>query len=555
MGFRSGIKDIGRVSHVINVFFKHGLGYFIQKFGFHLHLPFSKRVAVHKYRKPVATEVRVRKAFEELGAAYIKLGQMLSLRPDLIPKEYCHEFSKLQDRVPPFPYEKAKQIVEEELGKPIHKAFKSFEKKPIGSASIGQVHLAKLNNGKRVVVKVIRPGVRDVFRADIDIMRYFAKKLEGTKSFGKYSPLQIIKEFERYTKNELNYLVEAKNIERFYENLKKTKYVRIPKIYTDYTTTSVLTMEYLEGKKLTELLRGRKPFNKKAVMEALIHTCLKQVFEQNLFHADLHPGNILVLEKGKIALLDFGIVGSLTPYMRKEGMKLYVALVNKDIDDVVKQLLRIGKPGPETDLEDFRRDVDNIVSGWYGAELRHVRVTHMLHNLFESAVSHGINMPVDMIMLGKAFLTVEGTCLMLNPRFNFVKESHKYVSQYTKEKAITRESFGLFMKKSREMAETLEMIPSEALAVLEKLKHGIIKVDIEDTDLRRLALDIDRSSNRLSYSMIMAALIVAGALMMHTGVEPFYRGFSFPAMVLYIIAAFMGLTLFVSILKEGALWR
>lgn len=555
MKVRKSLKDIGRATHVFNVLFRHGLGYFIEKFGLKLHLPFSKRLAIHKYKKPEAPEIRLRKAFEELGATYIKLGQMLSLRPDLIPKEYCDEFAKLQDKVPPFSFEKVKQIVERELGASLGKLFKEFDRKPLGSASIGQVHTAKLKNGEQVVVKVLRPKVNELFREDIDLMYYFAKKLEGTKNFGRYSLLEIVKEFERYTKNELNYLIEARSVEKFYANLKKEKYVKVPKVYMGYTTDKVLTLEFIKGEKLSDLLRGHKKFNKEKVMNAIINSCLKQVFEQNVFHGDLHPGNILVTKNNNIALLDFGIVGSLTPYMRKEGMRLYIALINKDIEWVVRQILRLGKPTPETDMESFRRDVDDIVSGWHGTELRHIRVTHMLRRLFESSANHNIKLPVDMILLGKALVTVEGTCLMLNPQFNFVKHSYKYVSKYSKQKAFTKENLNLFMVKSREIGEVLEMIPSEILAVLEKLRTGVIKIDVDDTDLKRLALGIDKSSNRLAYSLIVAALIVGGALMMHANVGPYYRGLSFPAMVLYIIAAFMGLMLLGSIIKEGTIWR
>jgi len=555
MNLTSGIKDIERATHVFNVLFKNGMGYFLQKYGLKFHLPFAKRIAFHKYKKPILPEVRLRRAFEELGGTFVKLGQLLSLRPDLVPQNYCQEFSKLQDKVIPFSFEKVKKIVEKEMGKPLEKVFKKFEQKPLGSASISQVHLATLKNGKKVVVKVQRPGVREMFRADIDMMYYFAKRIENTKTFGRYSPLTIAKEFERYTKNELNFLVEAKNIDKFYENLKTSKHIKVPKLYRGYSTSRILTMQYIPGRKLSSLLRKGVKFDKKAVQNSLIHTCLKQVFEQNLFHADLHPGNILVLKGGQIALLDFGIAGGLTPYLRKEGIKLYVALVNRDIEKVTSQLLLIGKPSSSTDLGDFKREVDDIISGWHGTELRQVKVTHMLHQLFDSCIKHDIKMPVDMILLGKALVTAEGTGVMLNPRFNFVNESKSYVQKHIKKKLVTKEGFGIFLRKSQEIAEILEMIPSEALAVLSKLKHGVIKVDIDDTDLRRLALDIDKSSNRLSYSLVLAALIISGAMMMHANVGPYYQGFSVPAMVLYIIAGFMSLTLMVSILKEGAIWR
>jgi ubiquinone biosynthesis protein len=537
------------------VLFKHGFGYFIQKYNLKFHLSFSKRAAVHRYKKPMLPEVRLRKAFEELGGTYVKLGQLLSLRPDLVPRKYCDEFSKLQDKVKPFPLEEAKDLIKKELRKPIGKVFKEFEGRPVGSASIGQVHEAKLKDGKKVVVKIQRPDVEQIFQADIEIMYYIAKKLEKKGGFGKFSPVTIVKEFDRYTKNELNYLVEGGNIESFYQNLHKTSYVKVPKLYREYTTRRLLVMEFIKGRKLTDLLRHRKAFSKKAVMDSIINTIMKQVFEQDVFHADIHPGNVLVISKGKIGLLDFGIVGRLTPYLRREAVRLYAALIKRDVNGVVKHLLRIGKPSDTTDVEDFRKDVENIITEWHGTELRQVRGTHMLHRLFDKSIEHDIAMPVDIILLAKALVTVEGTCLMLNPRFNFTREAEKYIGKYIHKRMFTKESFDEFVKKSREIGETIQMIPSETLATLEKLKRGIIKIDIDDTDLRRLALDIDKSSNRLSYSMVLAALIVSAALMMHANVGPYYRGFPVPAMVLYIIAAFMCLMLFVSIVKEGALWR
>ncbi len=555
MGISSGIRDLERVSRVVNVLFRNGLGYFIQKYGLKAHLPFSKKIAFHKYAEPDSPESRLRKSFEELGGAYVKLGQMLSLRPDLVPESLCAEFAKLQDKVPPFSPAKAKEIIEKELGKPLKKVFSTFSDKPIGAASVSQVHYAVLKNGKKVVVKVQRPGAEDAFKADIDIIYHVAARLEKSKAFGKYSPMAIAKEFERYTKNELNFLVEAGNIEQFYENLKDAEYVRIPKLYRDYTSKRVLTMEYIHGRKLSDLIRDKKEFPKEKVLSSIINTCLKQVFEQSVFHADLHPGNILVLEKGSIALLDFGIVGSLTPYLRKEGVKLYVALVNRDIDGVVNQLLLIGRPEPGADLEKFKSDVNDIVSGWYGSEMRQVRVTHMLHRLFDSCIKNSIKMPPDMVLLAKALLTAEGTGMMLNPRFNFVKESQAYVQGYLKKKAISKESFANFMRKSQDIAEVLEMIPSETLSVLQRIKQGVVKIDIEDTDLKRLASDIDRSSNRLSYAMIMAALIIGGALLMHSGTGPDFWGMSFPSLIIYTIAGFMGIMLLASIVKEGSIWR
>ncbi len=549
MTFAQSFRDLKRISRVVNVLFRNGLGYFIREFNLKLHLPFSKKLAIHKFRKPAMPEVMLRKSMEELGGSFVKLGQLLSVRPDLVPFHYCKEFSKLQDRVEPFAFSKAKKIIEDELGQPISKVFSSIEKQPIGSASISQVYAAKLKNGKKVVIKVKRPGIKEIFDADIDIMGYFARRMEQSERFIRYSPSKVVEEFKRYTKKELDFLVEASNIQKFCKTFKGDRSIRIPSVYPQHSTSNMIILEFLPGKKLSELLNKNQKFNRKMVAKLMIKSGLKMVFEDGFFHADMHPGNILVTKNG-IGLLDFGIVGRLKPLYKKEGLKLWVALINEDTDAVIRSLMRTGKVTGDTDIDLFKKDVEDILDEWYGKELKQIRMTHMLHRLFDSCFDHSIIMPPEMTLYAKSLITSEGTGMQLYPSFNFAVESQPYLKKYMKRDFFPKDIMKAFSAKSQEIVDFMGKLPTETMHALEKLKQGKLKIDIDDTDIKHLGMEIDKSSNRLSYSLVIAALIVGGAWTTQIG-GPGLSGYPFVSLLFFILAFILGLVLMVSIYKEG----
>ncbi|MBN1645334.1 AarF/ABC1/UbiB kinase family protein [Candidatus Woesearchaeota archaeon] len=538
--------SLRRVSHVVNILTQHGLGHFVQKYKLTKHLPFLKRLTIETSRTE-DIPVRLRKAMEELGGAYLKLGQLLSLRPDLVPPTWCEEFKKLLDQTTPATYEQIKPIIEKELKKPIHKLFSKFDKKPIGSASIAQVHLARLHTGQKVVVKVQRPKTKEKFESDITLLYYLARKID------KYivnhaSPLDIVEEFDRYTKKELDFTNEARNADRFCKNFKNHTKVKIPKIYWQYTKPQVLVMQYFDGEKLSKakLKKTQKPKIAKIIADSVF----KQAMEDGFFHADMHPGNILILPKGNIALLDFGIVCELDPTLRKLELEMYIAIVNKDVRQVIRILLKEGMPTEETDLQAFAIDSENILEEWYSAELKAARITSMMHHLFNNCVAHKIKMPVNLILFGKGMLTAEGTCLYVNPEFDFLSFSRPKIANLLKKQKRPAKLIKSFMDKSKDFAFKLADLPDEALDVLEKIKHGAIKVDMAYTDVRHVGMDINKSSNRLSYSLIIAALIVAGALLID--MQPSFYGYSIFTIVSIFGAGVLLVMLFVSVLREGS---
>ncbi|MBW2986234.1 AarF/ABC1/UbiB kinase family protein, partial [Candidatus Woesearchaeota archaeon] len=507
-------------SKVINVLAKQGLGYFIQEYGLKWHLPFHKRIK--NYEKGDSIPVRLRKSMEELGGAYVKLGQLLSLRPDLVPQEYCDEFSKLLDKMPAFRYETARKEIEDELGAPLKKIFKSFDKTPIGSASISQVHRAVLKDGKKVVVKIQRPHVRKQFESDIQILYYLAHKVDKYFKNSTVSPLLIIKEFERYTKEELNFVIEADHIEQFYDIFKRNKQFVVPKIYPKYTTNKILVMDYIHGTKLAEIKDDISAKAKKEIIKNLSDAVFTQVLQKGLFHADLHPGNILILPGRKIALLDFGIIGRLDAALKQHTIDMIVAMVNQNSREVSRILLKIGMPTEQTNIESFELAVDNVIRQWSSASS--MRATHVLHRLFNICIKNYIRMPPDLVLFAKALVTAEGTCVQLDPQFNFVEYAKPKIVQILKKEARPSAVIKRFLKKSMQAGDSLSEIPERAVDLLEKFKREPIKLDISDTDIGHLGRSIGFGSNKLAYAILAAALLLSGAMLIE--LKPKLFGYS-----------------------------
>ncbi len=315
------IRDIERLEKIIFVLGEEGFHYLVHKIDLGHLLKHKEALSKEELSEPE----RIRKLFEKLGPTFVKLGQLLSLRSDLVPHEYCDEFKKLQDHVAEFSYDKVEKIIEKELGKPISKLFKSFSKKPMSAASIGQVHKATLHTGEKVVVKVQRPKIRNVMEADIDIMEYFANLLEKHDEFKSLKPTLIVDEFKEYTERELDFKYELRNINKFHDYFKKWKKIGIPRPYVDYSTSKVLVLEYIDGIVLNEIEKVKeKGHNLKKLGYNGFEAIFYQIFDLGLVHGDPHPANLIVDDKGKIYFIDFGIVGFITPELQNNVLKFII---------------------------------------------------------------------------------------------------------------------------------------------------------------------------------------------------------------------------------------
>src|SRR3989338_3596013 len=427
MPFKDSIRELNRFRQIIDAIFKEGFGFIIYKIGFINHLSLNLRLNKKKFETaPDSIQIRLRKIMEDLGGTFIKLGQLLSLRPDLIPKEYAKEFSKLQDQVPPFSYEKVIETIESELNANLKDVFLKFEKIPIASASIGQVHKAWLKDGKKVAVKVMRPKIEEVFETDIKILYQLAELLETHYTeLKEYDLLRIVKEFERYTKNELDYTKEAKNLEVFYNNFKKDRQIVIPKEFHNYTTKRVLVMEFIDG--------------------------------------------------NKIAFLDLGIVGRISEEETYNTENLFIALSYGDRNLLADSLMSLGFVDKKIDKEQFKRDLSEHLREYYDITLSQLHISEFLYDLLALTRKYKIKLIPDFVLLVKAAATLEGFVKDMDPEFNFVEAWKKYAKEIIKK----RKSIGYQKKEVLKIAydfkRLLKDFPREARDFLSS--HDRMKVE------------------------------------------------------------------------------
>ncbi|MBI2673537.1 AarF/ABC1/UbiB kinase family protein [Candidatus Woesearchaeota archaeon] len=511
MKFRRAYRDIRRVKDVVNILFKQGLGYSIGQMNLTSHLPFRSRIKKEAFaKKKIPLQERLRKAMEDLGGTFIKFGQLLSIRPDLVPEEYCEEFAKLQDSVKPFPYNQVKEVIEREFKRPIHKIFAHFEKEPVAAASVGQVHIAKLRSGETVAVKAQRPKIDELFESDIDILYYFANLAEKhIPELKDYSPVAIVNEFENYTKKELDYNIEAKNIDIFYKNFHDSKSIKIPKVFWEYTGKKVLTMEYIDGIRIDKFKATKA--EKKRILEILLNSFIKQILKDGFFHGDPHPGNIFILNNHRIAFLDFGIVGQLDESLKRKFEDTLIAIISGSRRDIAKQLIELGIVDHEVNISELEEDLSKHLRDYYDVSLKNIDLGNFLSSV---------------LILGTA---VEEIIRERASPFYIIKNIRTGLVDF---------------------ADTVKSLPYEAKRVFKILEKGEIKLEVEDRDIKKFAFEIDKSSNRIAYSMILASLVVAAALLAKSG-SSYTFGLPLISLIFLSIAIFVTILLLMSIYKEG----
>lgn len=546
LNLKKEVKDIKRFNQITLVLAQQGLGYLFDKMNIK---KIFKKKEIKKKEKPK----RLRQALEKLGPTFIKLGQILSLRPDLIPKEYVKELGNLQDKVPSFSYEEVEKIIKDELKEPINKLFTNFSKKPIASASIAQVHKAKLKNGSLVAVKVQRPNVKEIMETDIEIMFYIAKLLEKhSKKMRKYEPVRIVHEFKEWTEKELDFEIEAKNAKTFYKNFKGSDKVKIPKVFDNYSSKKVLTLEFINGIELHNIskVKGKKGYNTREIIKNGFDSILTQVFIHGFFHADPHPGNILLLRGNKIALVDFGIVGYFNEHLKQKSIDLLYGIVEGDMDSIANTFLDMGLiDEKETDIESFKKEVKEIIEPLQKSSLKDVKLSYVLEEVLDIAFKHKVKMPVDFVLFGKAIVEVEGIGLEYEPDFRFVENAKPFIEKLINKEIKLSNMAKDFMKNLVKYGKLFKELPDQLSSALRKIQKGTVKVDIEDTDIKKLAVDIDKSSNRLTYGIIVSALLITGALLVNIG-KPISYGFPMVSLLCFIMALIFAIILFVSIEKE-----
>ena len=547
--FDKKLKDLNRLKQILEVLIRNEMGYFVEILRLKKFLPLSRTMDAKKFIRTDTQPMRVVRIVEQLGGGFIKLGQLLSIRPDLVPLEYANAFTTLQDHVPAFPYTKVKQIVETELHGTLKELFMSFDPMPIAAASIGQVHLAKLKNGKRVAVKVQRPDIERIFRSDIDIMYLFVHLMQKYHDQNVVDPKEIVEEFEDYTLKELNYVNEAKNIDAFHVKLKDSTSAKVPKVYWDMTTEKVLTMEYLEGRKLSELIKSKKMLNRKLIARNIVDSILNQVFVNGVFHADPHPGNILVTPNYTIAWLDFGIVGYFDDELREKVTDLFIASIQGDTDALATSLLSLGALDEGVDMEIFKADLKKNMERFYSIPVKEIRLGDLFEEIISLSKKHGLKLPKNFVLLGKTIITTQGVAAELDPDFNLVLSAKPFVEKLVKQRNSPRQVFTRLIKSTRQFKQFISDVPKQTNELLLRVRQVEKMWEKIDTDLKTLSSEMDKSSNRVALGILITAFLISSSLILNFE-QPDFMGFPVFSLAGYLIAFFLFFVLTVSIARE-----
>ncbi|WP_323052678.1 2-polyprenylphenol 6-hydroxylase [Clostridium prolinivorans] len=560
----SQYNHIKRVRQIIQVFIKHGFGAIIDNIGILSYLKIKKKTLNNNVEDKVmklTVGQRLRLALEELGPTFVKLGQIISTRHDLLPKDIIEELEKLQDSVPPFPFEEVKNVIESELGDKLENIYAKFDKESLAAASIAQVHLAQLLSGKRVVVKVQRPNIEEKIDLDIKILKDIAYFIDNHTKYGKlYDFNKMVKEFEISIKNELDFRIEGENAETFKNNFSKDKNVSVPNISWIHTTQRVLTMEYIEGIKLNDFDKFDKAgIDRKEIAYNLATSIFNQILRDGFFHGDPHPGNIMVLEGNKIVFLDLGMVGKLNQQRKNQFLKMLMGITLKNSKLIIEGIIGLDAIPNRINMKKLEKDIDVLRDKYLSIPLSEIKIGEMFNEIFNLAFFYNIVIPSEFTMLAKSLITLEGIVEKLNPDMSVLE-----VAEPIAEKLI----FTLFSpeKIGKEIITSImdygnlaRKFPSSMINFLDMIEDEDFTMQFKIKGIEDITKRIDKIFNRLSFSVVLlavsiiiAGIIIGSSMNANIGAEMYLFNITILRVGL-VIAALIILFLIISILRSSRL--
>ena len=514
------VSNIKRFSVIARVMVKHGLGDILDRL-----LNRKKSSTPSGSDRPVIARTvypsaqRIRRVLEELGPSFIKLGQLMSTRADIFPPEYIEEFKKLQDRVPPLPFENIKTVIERELKRPVSDIFVSIDETSLAAASVAQVHEAELADKVRVVVKVIRPGIDKKIREDIRLMYYFAEKIENSFEIGQIIGfVNLVKEFERNIFRELDMYVEAGNIERFGRNFEDSKELYIPKVYWDYTARSVLVMEHIEGIKMDQVDQIRaNDIDPKEIALIGLRSFSRQLMEFGLFHADPHPGNTIVMYDGRVSLVDFGITGYLDEETMLQIANIFLGYAEHDYDMIMEALEDAGLISePNIDLRAFRIDLKDISEPFYGRTLQTISVRDVYEQVMQLLLKYRIRLPRNLMLLMKTFIQTEALGKILGSDASLLEVTRPYAKDLLQRGYDAQKLVRNIGREVRSTHGYFKVFPRILHDLLKGLSSGKRPIEIRHRGLQEIPTRVEKGINRLTVGLVVSASLIAGSLVLNS---------------------------------------
>lgn len=551
----SVFRDFHRIKQITGIFMRYGWKDVADRLGKRSLIGWAGTKLAPETPKEIMAlpaEERARLAIQELGPTFVKLGQVLATRPDIFPPSWITEFSKLQDQVPPVPFEELLPEIEKSLGKSPFEVFKDFQTEPIAGASIAQVYLAQLQDGTRVVVKIRRPNVRESIDADLRLLSHLGRLVESEfEQIKRFQPGKIIGQFSKSLKRELDLALEGRNTERFAKNFEDDENIKFAKIYWEHTSENMLVMEHIDGVPGNMLEEAVElGLDLKALAELGANAILKMVLIDGFFHADPHPGNLFFLSGNKLAIIDCGMVGRITQERREEIADLLASLVSRDID-TLRDILIAWAGDSSINEAKLSADVDEFICNYDNASLKQIRFSVLLNDLTAIMRENSLTVPPDLTMLFKALITLEGLGRQLDPDFQIVK----HLTPFVKKIIINRYMPGALFKRGRRgaghLAKALSGLPGDVSQVLREAARGRLKVNLDLKRLDHFGHQLDHSTNRLTIAMITAALIVGSSIVMTVKGGPTLFGLPAFGFVGFAMAFIIGMMLMISIWRSG----
>lgn len=547
-------RHLGRWSEIVAILSKYELASWIGRLG----PDFAKDILKARGGAAIARhpwETRLRLAMAELGPTFIKLGQVLSTRPDLIGVRLAAEFTQLQANVAADPPAAVRKLIESELGRPVEELFAAFEPQAMASASIGQVHRASLHSGEDVVVKVLHADIEKKVAVDMDILAGLAVLAEMLPEFRSYRPSAIVAEFQRAMRRELDFHREERNIQQFAHDFRDDPTVCIPRTYPTLSSRRVLTMEYLEGVKVSECERfAASGFDPEEVARRGAAVCLKMIFDHGFYHADPHPGNLMVMKDHRIGLLDFGMVGRIDERLHESVSEMLVALSSLDAEHMTTMIVRLGKTPPNLDRAALCLDVADFLSYYASQSLDRFDLSGALNEMMEHIRRYHIMLPARITMLLKALVTLEGTARTLSPKFSLVEMIRPYRRKMLWRRFSPRRRLRKLQRLYSEMEHLIDILPQGIADVLEQVQNGRFDIHLDHRGL-------EPSVNRLVLGLLASALFVGASLMLSRDVPPLIHlppvlpNTSAPGLAAAVVSIALGMRLWLAINKSGHLDR